>query len=204
MTQQAVKQRERREDMQTRRSSTLAVRLVAMFAVVGALVLLGCPSDDDDDAVVIGTRAAALRAGNAGALGNQTFIFPGPDGVPAFDTRRTQIAFNADASEATISAGGDTTTAGAEYGSCIFTPGEDSTFPPGSPLGGTDPIRIELCNLIINGGVFTVGGLPGPCTIRLELGTALSVAINATCAVNLDGDIIVNGATFTGSVGVGG
>jgi hypothetical protein len=203
MTQKVVKQRERREDMQTRRANTLALRFVAMLALMGALALLGC-SDDEDDAVVIGTQAAALRAGNAGALGNQTFIFPVPDGVPAFNTGRTQVAFNEDASEATITSGGDTATAGAEYGSCIFTPGEDSTFPPGSPLGGTDPIRIELCNLIVNGGEFTVGGLPGPCTIRLELGTALSVSIDATCAVDLDGNIIVNGATFTGSVGVGG
>lgn len=201
MRQTVVKQRERREDMQTRRANTLALRFVAMLALVGALGLLGCPSDDED-AVIIGTQAVALNAGRAAdLLGGGAFVF---NGVPAFDTGRTRVVFNDDASEARISSGGDTASAGAEYGSCIFTP-ETSTFPAGSPLApGADPIVIEVCNFVINGGEFTVGGLAGPCTVRLQLGLALSVPIDATCSVNADGNIVVDGVIITGSIGVEG
>jgi hypothetical protein len=175
-----------------------------MLTLVGVLALLGCPGDDEEDTLTIGTQAVALGAGNAGAVGGQTFIFPGPNGVPAFDTGRTEVVFNEDASGATISSAGDTTSADVGYGSCIFTPGAGSTFPPGSPLApGAGPVTIELCNLIINGGEFTVGGPSGPCTLRLELGTGLSGPIDGTCSVDADGNIVVNETVITGSVGVG-
>jgi hypothetical protein len=204
MRQRVVKQRERREDMQTRRTSTFALHLVTMLAFVGALALLGCPSDDEDDAVIIGTQAVVLRPGNAGVLGGETFLFPGPDGVPAFGTRATEVVFNEDASGATFSTATRRTSADVAYGSCIFTPGEDSTFPPGSPLApGADPIEIVLCNLIVNGGEFTVGGLSGPCTIALELGAAVSGLVDAVCSIDADGRLVVYGLILTGSVGGG-
>lgn len=194
--------------MQTKRASTLALRLVAMLALVGALVLLGCP-DDEDDTLTLGTQTLALNPANAEALGDQTFIFR--DGVPAFDTSgRTTAAFNAEdddsraGSEAEITAAGRRASADVAYGSCIFNV-TTSTFQTGPLADPNGPnITIELCNLIINGGEFTVGGLSGPCTIRLEFGTALSAPVDATCSVDADGNIVVNETTTTGSVGVGG
>jgi hypothetical protein len=179
-----------------------------MLALVGALALLGCP-DDEDSTLIIGTQALALNPANAETLGNQTFIFR--DGVPAFGTNgRTTAAFNAEdddsraGSEAEITGGGSRASANVTYASCTFRVVE-STFPPGSPLDDeADPVTIDLCNLIINGGEFSVGGSSGACTIRLEFGTALSVPVDATCSVDADGNIVVNGTTTTGSVGVGG
>jgi hypothetical protein len=192
--------------MQTRRSSTVVLRLVAMLALVGALALLGCPSDDEDDAVVIGSRVVAVRPANADVLGGQTFIFP--RGVRAFGTENTQVAFNAAtdddpaASLADITAPGGTASAGAEYGSCIFDV-IDSTFERGPLRPEGPPIEISVCTLVINGGQFTVGGPSGPCTLTLTLGVAVSEREDATCLIDLNGDLVVNGTTLTGSVGVG-
>jgi hypothetical protein len=178
-----------------------------MLALLGALALLGCPSDDDD-AVVIGSQVVAVRPGNANILGGQTFTFPNE--VRAFGTGRTDVAFNAGddenpaASLADITAAGGTASAGAEYGSCIFDVIE-STFRTG-PLADPEGPAIEIldCNLTVNGGVFTVGGQSGPCTIRLAFGLSLSNPINATCSIDVDGNLVVNGTIVTGSVGVGG
>jgi hypothetical protein len=178
-----------------------------MLALVGALALLGCPSDDDD-AVVIGTQVVAVRPGNASALGGETFTFP--RGVQAFETGRTDVAFNAAtdddpaASLVDITAAGRTAAAGATYGSCIFDVIE-STFQTGPLADPEGPlITITDCNLPINGGEFTVGGLSGPCTIRLAFGLSLSQPVDATCSIDADGNIVVNGTVITGSVGVGG
>jgi hypothetical protein len=65
-------------------------------------------------------------------------------------------------------------------------------------------IEFPDCNLTINGGEFTVGGLSGPCTIRLAFALALSQPVDATCSIDADGNIVVNGTVITGSVGVGG
>jgi hypothetical protein len=196
MTQKGVKSEERREDMQTRRARTLALRLMAILALVGALALLGCP-DDEEDTVTIGTQVVGLNARNAAALVGDTLVFPGPDGVPAFNTGRTRVVFN-DVNAATISSGNRTTVADVAYGSCIFT------FSPDSPIEPGERITIDACNLIVNGGEFTVGGPSGACTIRLELGVVLSEPVNATCSINGDEEIVVNETTITGSVGVGG
>jgi hypothetical protein len=173
-----------------------------MLALVGALALLGCPSDDEDDAVVIGSRVVAVRPANADVLGGQTFIFR--NGVRAFETGgRTVVAFSDDASGADITAAGGTASAGAEYGSCIFDV-ITSTFRTG-PLAPEGPaLEVTDCNLTINGGVFTVGGLSGPCTIRFALGLSLSQPVDATCSIDDDGNIVVNETTITGGVGVGG
>jgi hypothetical protein len=172
-----------------------------MLALLGALALLGCPSDDDD-AVVIGSQVVAVRPGNANVLGGQTFIFP--RGVRAFDTGRTQVDFSDDASLADITAVGGTASAGAEYGSCIFDV-ITSTFRTGPLADPEDPaIEILDCNLTVNGGVFTVGGQSGPCTIRLAFALSLSNPVDATCSIDVDGNLVVNGTIITGSVGVGG
>ena len=190
--------------MQTRRSSTFALRLVAMLALVGVLALFGC-SDDEDDAVVIGTQVVPLRADNAASLAGETFTFP--NGVGAFGTAgSTDLAYPADAAgnEVDITAAGGTASAGAEYGSCIFDVIE-STFRTG-PLADPEGPAIEIldCNLTVNGGEFTVGGPSGPCTIRLAFGLSLSQPIDATCNIDADGNLVVNGTIITGSVGVGG
>jgi hypothetical protein len=174
-----------------------------MLALVGALALLGCPSDDEDDAVVIGSRVVAVRPANADVLGGQTFIFR--NGVRAFETGgRTVVAFSDDASGADITAAGGTASAGAEYGSCIFDV-ITSTFRTGPLADPEDPaIEILDCNLTVNGGVFTVGGQSGPCTIRLAFALSLSNPVDATCSIDVDGNLVVNGTIITGSVGVGG
>lgn len=189
--------------MQTRRSSTFALRLVAMLALVGALALLGCPSDDEDDAVVIGTQVVRLRAGNAAMLAGETFTFP--NGVRAFGTPgSTDLAYPAGTAgnEVNITAAGGTASAGAEYGSCIFNVIE-STFARGPLRPGGPPIEISVCTLVVNGGQFTVGGPSGPCTLTLTLGATVSEREDATCLVDLNGNLVVNGTVLTGSVGVG-
>jgi hypothetical protein len=198
-----AKRMQRRDDMQRRFSSQFVVRLVAMLALMATFAMLGC-SDDEDEVRNVNVGALRITEANAAMLGGEDFPFA--NGVGALGTAgtSTQVEFNDDATGADIAAGGSTASAGAEYGSCIFTVAE-STFPTTHPLATGSIITIQRCILNITAVDVPVNGDPVAGVAILTLGLAESSAVEVEVQLDEDGRLFVNGVdtgiTITGSEG---
>jgi hypothetical protein len=228
MTQKVIKQRERREDMQTRRPSKLVLRLVAILAFAGALAILGCPDDSDEFAMRnVDARVDLTNSVRTGALTNRTFVFP--RGVAAFGLNtETEVLFFAatgvritDTNETDETDDDIAAETGVAYaiengeGRCTFTI-LSSDFPAGHPLAfGADPIIVVPCFYEVEAINVDVGGAAAPGTLVLVLNRTRSQIFgddaDETPAVQVqldeDGNLFVNGVRtgiiITGSGGEG-
>lgn len=194
---------QKRDDMRRRFSSQFVVRLVAMLALMATFAMLGC-SDDEDEVRNVNVPALRINDANAAMLGGEDFTFA--NGVGAFGTAgtSTSVEFNDQATEADISAGGSTASAGAEYGSCIFTIIE-STFPATHPLAVGSRITIPRCTLNITAVDVPENGDPVAGVAILNLALAESGAVEVDVQIDEDGRLFVNevdtGIIVTGSAG---
>jgi hypothetical protein len=175
-----------------------------MLALVGTFAILGCSDDDDDDIRDVNVPALRITNANAAMLGGEDFTFAA--GVRGFDTlASTTVEFNDNATGADIAAGGSTTSASAEYGSCIFTAGADSTFPTDSPLAPGSRVTIQRCILNITAPDVPVNGDPVTGVAILTFGLDESGAIEVDVQINESGRLFINevdtGITITGSQG---
>jgi hypothetical protein len=178
------------------------VRLVAMLALMVTFAMLGC--SDDETTVNVNVGALRVTDANAAMMGGEDFTFP--NGVGAFGTTGTSttVAFNDDATEADITAGDFSASAGAEYGSCIFTIGE-SEFGPTHPLAPSAIIRIQRCTLSVAAVDVPEGGDPVDGAAILTLGPFTSEEVEVEVQLGEDDSLFVNGVDtgidVTGSEG---
>jgi hypothetical protein len=188
--------------MQRRLSSGFVVRLVAMLALLVTFAMLGC--SDDETTINVNVRALSITDANAAMMGGENFTFP--NGVEAFGTvgTPTTVAFNDEATEADITAGDLSASAGAEYGSCIFTIGE-SQFEPPHPLAPGSIITIQRCTLTVTAVDVPEGGESVDGAAILTLGPFTSEETEVEVQLGEDDSLFVNGVDtgidITGSEG---
>lgn len=191
--------------MQKETLSKAAFRMMTVLAICGSLVLVGCPSDDNDEQTrpVNGVNVN-LNAADIAALNGETFTFT--NGVGDFGTAAgTDVAFTTanGATTAQITSGGDTADTAVTFGSCIFTVGENGLgelLPPGTV------VTVQPCRIQITAGNVPEGGeVDGEAV--LIFGDDESEPEIVTVSIDANGRISVNGVdtgvtvSATGSTG---
>lgn len=178
------------DNMQKRLLSRCVVRLVAMLALMVTFAMLGC--SDDETTVNVNVRALRITEANAAMLEGEDFTFP--NGVEAFGTRiSTTVAFSEEANVVDITAGERSASAGAVYGSCIFTIRESEFIQP-HPLAPRSIIRIPQCTLSVTAPDVPEGGDPVDGAAILTFGSNRSEALEVEVELGEDDDsLFVNG-----------
>ncbi len=169
---------------------------MAVVAVLGALLLLGCPGGNNNDRQTEDVDAnVTLNAQNAAAaavLDNLAFTLP--TGVPAFgtDAAATTVTFANNGTDAAIASGGNTATTDVTFGSCIFTV-VTSTFAAGHPLAAGQQVTVNPCTYNVQAADVEVNGNPADGTIVLVLNGRRSNPVTVEIEIAADGTLLVNG-----------
>ena len=189
------------DNMQKRLSSRCVVRLVATLALMVTFAILGC--SDDETTINVNVGALRITEANAAMLEGEDFTFP--NGVEAFGTRiSTTVAFSDEANTVDITAGELSASAGAEYGSCIFTILESQFIQPHRLAPGSI-IRIQQCTLSVAAVDVPEGGESVDGAAILTLGVSRSEEVEVEVELGEDDSLFVNGIDtgidITGSEG---
>lgn len=182
--------------MQKNTLSKLAFRIVAILAIFGMLVLLGCPSDDDDDDELrpVNNVAVPIEADTVAALNGETFTFTNGVQDDFGTTTATDVQFTTTggATTANITAGDDTAATAVTFGSCIFDV-TTSEFTEGPLATDGEPITVQPCTLIVSATNVPVGGEETDGTAMLRLGDARSEPETISVRLDADGGLFLNG-----------
>jgi hypothetical protein len=211
------------ENMQRKNLGKAMRYLVAVCALASALAMVGCGGGDGGDeggATVtsgetissVNTGAVAVNASTVQSVVGQPVTFSN-GGVfdPSLAGTQATLTFTSP-TQANLTSGGSTSTAGVGFGSCTFT------FTQG-PLAGKS-ITFTTCTLQITGSNVTAGGgaVSGSLTLTLSgpFGSSTSIAITVQISILADGTLLVNGVSTgiiissngspvtTGTTGTGG
>jgi len=183
--------------MQRRNLSNAMRYLVAVCALVSALGLVGCGSDEGDTKNVIAT--VPIDGNTVLAVQNQPLTFSNGQGFGVnIGTGPFTLTFNSPNTFIVNPTGNPVFTGTVTYGS-----GGSCTF-----LAGGTTLSISTCNLVVNAQNVVVGGsqVGGTITFVLNNGsgaTASSNSLNTTVFINDDGELFVINSTTGALVDTG-
>ena len=199
--------------------------LMAVWALVSALGIVGCGGGDGNDETTsrtVSNLAVPVNANTAQAIGGQQFAI---SDVSAFSSGASNapatLTFGTSTSPTTapftLTSGNSTATGTVAFGSCTFTISNSNIA--GLPAG-TFIQTFTICNLVITATVpLDAGGASGPATVALQLGrdgrvlitATLSINVTITVSIDAGGHLVINGSSTdvivppsTGTTGTGG
>lgn len=161
-----------------------------------ALGLAACGGGGGGDPLVATSDLKVNADGStAGAFANQSFAFDSGVAALGTDGVATTLTFG-NGNSFSLSAGGNTASGGATYGSCIFTV-QSTTFAPPHPLGTVGgSVRVDPCQFDIKSGGMAANGVPVSTNALLVLGSLASRGVSTTIRITSDGLLYVGEALF--------
>jgi hypothetical protein len=179
------------------------LKLLALIGATAALVACGGGGSSAPAQAINGNLTGNVSAANIAALLGTTLTFP--NGVSEFGTTTaTTVAFGgtAAAPTATITNGGNTSTADVTYGSCIFTiKSASSNGSLARYLIVGNVITVNPCTLTFETNGKTASPNPQTVTMTSQFGTNSKVFIFGSFTLTADGRVLLsNGDSLGGLV----